>query len=527
MKNHFAVKYIFSIGVALFFFILNTGNARANSFYVSPSGSDIEGNGSLIQPWQSLSYACANVHQPGDVIRLSEGTFNELNQCQLARGVSIEGSDTGKTTLSSEIDDWLIVMHSKSHTDGNQSLSNFTLNGLNRRLKGGIYAIGRSNIKIFNVNFEEIRITGCQIIATEAADKTNPPQFFIRGIEVHNCTFRNCSADFSGWSSGCLQIGHLMEGKIFRIAIHEDTGYGIKYWAGGWFKSVSIFDCGINVPSFDSNWGADIAIELWNLSDDCEIYRNTTNNWISLVYGNRGGGNQSVRAYNNTILFERTDNPKEAFEIGSLSDAEIFSNYAFNAKRGVAIWDVGGGPSNNTIVRNNVFCCASKGDGVLIHDGQNHKVVNNVFDQLSSGLAINARSGVSQTLFANNIVINSDFGVTTMGNGYVIRQLDIDNNVFYNVKKIYIDWGGATASTILRNSKQFPPELLFSGLRPDPYYRPIQPKSNVIDSGTDHGFPFKGVAPDLGAFEYNGEAPPQQNDAPKRPARPTNLRIIR
>lgn len=46
--------------------------------YVSTTGVDAAGNGTLAAPWKTINYACsAAALQPGDVINVKAGVYNE------------------------------------------------------------------------------------------------------------------------------------------------------------------------------------------------------------------------------------------------------------------------------------------------------------------------------------------------------------------------------------------------------------------------------------------------------------------
>ena len=49
------------------------------------------------------------------------------------------------------------------------------------------------------------------------------------------------------------------------------------------------------------------------------------------------------------------------------------------------------------------------------------------------------------------------------------------------------------------------PGLTLSGKKPYPYYAPRLETSFVVDKGVDVGLPFKGAAPDIGAYEFGDE----------------------
>lgn len=499
------VETIFSVSV------FQSVSLASTIYYVDPNGSDIAGNGSKNYPWKTLSHVCSQAQEnQGNIIYLNSGLFIETRSSIVPLGVNIMGKGPDSTIIISTLNDWVIKLESSSITDGNQSLSNFTIDGQNRQLAHGILVKARHNISIKYLNFKEIDNIGLQITSEYQRDDHILPSTYLTGIEVYNCSFTNCAKDFSdyGWSSGCLQIGHLADASIHEITIDEDRGYGIKYCEGGWLKGTKIFNNNITVPSYDPVWGSDIAIEIWHLYDDCEVYNNTTNNWLSFIYGNKGSGARSVNVYGNTIIFERPDNDNEGIEIGhGLSDVEVFNNYLKNPRYGVVMWGEPGQDQSNIVIHHNVFYNHLIGEGVLLEPSNaatysNIKIYNNTFDRLSAGVVINNRGNTQSTEIINNIIMNSEFGVLTMGEASQIQNTIIAYNVFYNVDQIYVELGEHTTNTSFENNLKLNPQLWSNGKRPAPYYRPMDYSSAVVDAGLDVGLPYLGKRPDIGAYEY-------------------------
>lgn len=494
--------------------LVSPGLTSADDYYIHPNGSDITGNGSQVSPWATLSHACSQARKDGDIIHINAGSYTESSRCDLAIGVSILGAGPDKSIINSSYSDWLIRLESDPLVDGKQELASFKIDGQDRALAHGILVTGRHNVKVHDIIFEEIDSVGLSVGSALG---------FLNRIEVYNCNFRNCGKDFEGGSTGCLSISHLDSALIHHIIIQENRGYGIKSADDGWLRGVKLYNCDITVPSYDVTWGADIAIELWNLYDDCEIYNNRSNSWFSFDYGNRGSGAKSVRVHNNIIVFERKDNPKEAFEVGyGLSDVEIYNNYVEQPKIGVAIWGELNMHQSNILIHNNVFFNEHNGDGVFIQSrGATYsdiKVYNNVFDGQNSALAIDIRNRNGQVLnteMKNNIVMNADNVLAALGVGSRIVGTIISYNNLLNVNEIIAKWGVPTTNTIIENNRPTDPGLVESGQRPDPYYRPLSETSSVVDAGTDVGLPFLASGPDIGRYEYGdteGDGIPDQEE---------------
>jgi hypothetical protein len=484
----------------------------AQVYYVDTGGSNTTGDGSISKPWRSLEYAADQVPGGyGHTIHLNAGTFLETNQIIIEPGVNIEGSGKANTIVQRGQGGWFMQLESETVTNGNQTLSNFSVDGLSKQQSYGILVRGRHNVVVHDVDFKDIDTVGLQICAEWGPDEYSGPSTYLQGIEVYNCSFKNCAKDYGSSSEGCMQIGHLEGALIHDITINEDRGYGIKYTQGGWLKGIKVYNCNITVPSYDPAWGSDIAMELWQVYDDCEVYNNVSNNWFSFVRGNKGSGTLALRAHDNVILFERADNPKEAFEVAhGLCDVEIYDNYVRHPSKGVAIWGRAGEVQHNIFVHNNVFYDHSDGDGMVIApsgsgcDYSDIRVYNNVFDGLSSAALLGTSEGgkISGVQIKNNIIINCNRVIATMAEGSTVSNTLVEYNCINNVGSFIEEWGDDSVNSVFRNNIESSPQISGSGNRPYPYYAPSSGTSAIVDAGTNVGLPYAGTAPDIGVYEY-------------------------
>ncbi len=507
----------------LFFAILLMAFSQiyATTFYVSVNGSDSTGDGSTNNPWASLSYACSQVTTSGDVIHINPGNYTDNNQCILAIGVHIEGagSDVVKITSNVSTDNyWYLIASSFPVTDGNHNISGFTLDGNNRTLTHGMQFKGRNNVQIHKMVIQNINRFGLQIYAVDGVTKTTPPSAYISGVEVNNNTIQHCGRLENGenpndWSTSCLSIGGLDYAAIHDNKINEERGGGIIFWEKGWFNGLKLYNNNINVTGTSPIWHSQISIELWNLFNDCEIYNNTSNNWFSLVKGNKGNGSHSVIVYDNRIVFDKPDNPKEGVELGlGLYDAEMRNNYVENGKFGVAIW--GAAPNTNEAwnvsniqIHHNVFYNHHNDYtfGVFINPSPNEtytntQIYNNVFDGVDAGVHIETQSNglVKDTYIKNNIFMNAPNAVVVKG-GSQIQNTEITHN--YYAKDIYFDDGSATVNATVTNNTLAPPNINNSGNKPVPFYEANGVNANIVNAGIDVGLAYSGSAPDIGAYE--------------------------
>ncbi len=512
MKN----KTLFLFAIILMTF----SQIYATTFYVSVNGSDSTGNGTTNNPWASLSYACSQVATSGDTIHINPGNYTDNNQCILAIGVNIEGagSDVVKITSNVSTDNyWYLIASSFPVTDGNHNISGFTLDGDNRTLTHGMQFKGRNNVQIHKMIIQNINRFGLQIYAVDGVTKTTPPSTYISGIEVNNNTIQHCGRLENGenpndWSTSCLSIGGLDYASIHNNKIIEEKGGGIIFWEKGWFKGLKLYNNNINVTGTSPLWGSQIAIELWNLFDDCQIYNNTSNNWFSLVKGNKGNGSYSVIVYDNRIVFDSPNNPKEGVELGlGLYDAEMRNNYIENVKFGVVIW--GAAPNTNEAwnvsniqIHHNVFYNHHNDYtfGVFINPSPNEiytntQIYNNVFDGVDEGIqiAIQANGLVKNTSIKNNIFMNVPNALVTKG-GSQIQNTEIAYNFYTG--DILLE-NTPTSNLTASNNTQTSPNINNSGNRPAPFYEANGINANIVDAGIAVGLAYSGSAPDIGAYE--------------------------
>src|SRR5258706_15152765 len=117
------------LALTLFFFQYSF----ANTYYVSTSGNDATGNGSITNPWKTLMHAVTMVAaNQGHSIQVGAGTFVEAGLVEVPLGVSITGAGIDVTIFKSAssfyyhpadpgygTDKFLISLSAFNPTDGN------------------------------------------------------------------------------------------------------------------------------------------------------------------------------------------------------------------------------------------------------------------------------------------------------------------------------------------------------------------------------------------------------------------------
>lgn len=72
---------------------------QAATYYISPTGNDNTGTGTITNPWRTLFKATSTVVGAGDIIHVLPGTYTETQTSNLRAGVSIEGEGSAGTTI--------------------------------------------------------------------------------------------------------------------------------------------------------------------------------------------------------------------------------------------------------------------------------------------------------------------------------------------------------------------------------------------------------------------------------------------
>ncbi len=113
--------------------VLIAGSVWATDYYVATTGSDVTGDGSAGNPWQTIQHAINNVGS-GDVIHVAAGTYNETLNIVSKNNLTIQGADKATTIVkSSTLLDWNVGSYGSTRktvvrvvTSTNIDISGFT-----------------------------------------------------------------------------------------------------------------------------------------------------------------------------------------------------------------------------------------------------------------------------------------------------------------------------------------------------------------------------------------------------------------
>ncbi|MFH1390113.1 MAG: right-handed parallel beta-helix repeat-containing protein [Candidatus Margulisiibacteriota bacterium] len=244
----------------------------AVGIYVSTSGNDSTGNGSIGNPYRTIQHVLTNVAAPGDIIVLRGGTYNENIDIRVAN-----------ITIRSKNDEWAIIQSPTSDSSINQTVR-FNLDtgwssagGKLHRLEiigGYYYAVkfetmwdwggadrsgvssvtieackihdtGRDCVKV-TPNCDDIRIINCEIYNSGLRDNSNAEGIDnVNGdrMQVADCKIHDIATNglyFKGGATDCIAE---------RNTVHDCGGAGILL---GFDTSPEYFDLTANPGYFEN-----------------------------------------------------------------------------------------------------------------------------------------------------------------------------------------------------------------------------------------------------------------------------------
>lgn len=506
-------------------------------YYVSPQGDDNPDRGTIELPFRTLAYAATRVPaNESDTIMLMEGTFVETEPAVIPTGVHVKGAGQDKTILKSAgvtipeginpgatdfhlLYEGTLIQLVSPHkqvrrnpssasyppANGNQTLSDFSIDGSGKNLKAGVWVENRNDVAMHHVTIKDCQLRGA-VFAPGNKDWYEYPEYYMTGVKIHDCVFKNSGKDLPDQSLGNLNLAQLDGAEIYNVTIDDNEGYGIKFIYDGYFKNVNIHDCTITLNEVDAKWGEDIAIELWNVGPGNKIRNIRCNTWLSVVnhaeiFGDPSGAVQMKIDFIHMKDKDGVSN-KEAIEAAA-PGIEISDSYFENKGFGIAIWDMG---RSDITVRNNVFYNTqlhnnwASGAAVYIDnsrtwDFKNIRVYNNVFDMHPVAVRVKGLM-VKDVYIRNNAFINTATAdVQAEGTNIVATH----NLKFTAGNLPWVMTGVTTESNNITGN----PQYLFTGAADDTYYKPSSASSFAVDKGTDVGLPYAGAAPDIGYSEFD------------------------
>ncbi|MBS1509716.1 MAG: right-handed parallel beta-helix repeat-containing protein [Bacteroidetes bacterium] len=517
--------------------------AFSTVYYISPSGSDATGTGTITNPWKTLYKATFTVTTPGDIIHVTAGTYVETQQCQLSVGVSIEGDGVTSVLKSALTADWteMLGLHSPEGTNGNQHISNLKFDGQSLSTFWGIYIGGRSNVSIHDITMVDFKDRGI-IFGGRNDGNGAPPTIYATGNSFYNNIVDNCGAydlPTGQYGRGCLNIGGQIGMLIYNNTISQTSrpigfnGWPIKGWNEGYLKGCKIYNNILNkIPMSQSAGfnGWNFAIELFNESG-LEIYGNTiTGGSIDLNFQTKDIYPYSVWIHDNVIRQTVVNTWIESgmvLEYGT-DGAIIENNTIDKVGHGIQFNTRSGNTVSNVLIQKNLITNVTMSEGTggfigVFSDGSNNYNINNF------------------TIYNNTLIASGtppwwgvNFGALNVGTA---KNITIKNNIINNILSGWLVQGGNNAmdsvtiqyNDTYNNGNSNNP--VFNGVPPTHYVTSnmihvnplfvsstdfhLQATSPCIDAGTNVGLAFNGANPDLGYAETGVvNIPPTANAGP-------------
>ncbi len=534
----------------LLFFALSIGGvAQATTYFISPFGNDATGNGSSVNPWKTLSKATSTVTSPGDIIFVTAGNYLETQVCNLAVGVSINGTGVTSVIQSTISTQWTAMINASSGsegTNGNQSVSNIKLDGRGIT-EWGLFMSCRSNFIMFNCTIVDFKDRGVFWAGVASTGQTWEPAIYATGNKFYNNTLVNCGGYGAGYGRGELNIGGQDGMLIYNNTFILDrpsgqNGYCIKYVNDGWLRGIKIYNNTFNktpIAAIMGNNDWPFAIEFAHTTGGVEIYNNSfTGAGIDANVQYRRDYAYSMWIHHNTIknispnAFRQAGVILEFSTEGIIIENNTMENLAYGVMftpRSITENAWSGNIRNITIQKNLMLLTQAESGGNFIFfygDGgaqfqynyDSIQIYNNTMmwkpgyeHQWGIGLPFSATGGHIRDIgIKNNIMANATSGSIVQcgpcGPNVIPDRVSIMNNNTYNCGNANQPvWLGATPTNYSYGNN----------VSIVPVYGPdytLLPGSPLIDVGVQVGLPYSGSAPDKGYFEYGLTLPIKLTD---------------
>jgi hypothetical protein len=474
-------------------------------FFVSPTGSDTPGHGTKSRPFQSLTYAAAQISAPGSTIRLAPGNYAVSGTIPIASGVSVIGTGADQTILTGSHDGPLLDLDGGK---GDQTLSGFKIDGREKKLTYGIN-IGRSDVKVHRIAAENTLAAAIHIGGGDV----------LTGIQISECNLKNCAHFDGAQHTGSIWMWNLESCDFFDNTIYETDGYGIKaVGSDGDMRRCKVYrnNIEINLAHEIKGW-APFGIEIWNVAERVLIYENKIKGGISLTgEGRKEGADRTVIMHDNLLDLRGKDSV--GFEIHNNTDAEFYRNVVVhpNGAGGFLVMDSPNGldrpADSNLHIHHNVIIGdpdMSRRDNVghvgiwfyITRTCKDVFIYNNVFYGTTTGVDFTLGK-IENVRVINNIFMGWQ-QVLRFGDG-TASGLVVKNNVFWKDADIMADAKAKIPADaqISGNFVDQNPGLLLKGEELSlEYFAPASKSSFVLGKGIDVGSPVKEKTPNIGPMD--------------------------
>lgn len=421
------MKKIIIIGIILVLIISGLTGVSAikleesnNTFYVSKTGSNIFGDGSLKKPWLTIQYAIDNNKVTnGDTIHVFSGTYKE--NIIVDKSIIVEGDDKNTTVISGDRGDWVVEIKT-NHV----SIKGFTITGGDH----GIHFHKHTNNNfIFDNNIMDQYYYGMQI--HESSDNTiscniikncitgegisiyHSPSNTISGNIIEN---NNVEGIYLDESPGTTIINNLIKNHDVGIACFTCSSNTIS---GNTISSNLLVGL---LLDFSSNYNTIFGNNIKNCQDGqgIDISSSSYNTLQGNIISNAYYGIQLTCGEGNIY-----DNSKENI---------IFDNTIENNNIGIDFWWAGSAGNNNihnNTIKNNRY-------GITSYQSHNNIIIDNLIENKGE-IGIDLWSSNFYTI-SGNTISKYKYGINIHGcTGYTREDLKGNNTFFRNRYNIVID----------------------------------------------------------------------------------------
>jgi len=495
--------------------------AMTPTHYVAINGNDAA-NGDITHPWKTLTYACANATESGNIISIAAGSYTVNNLCSLSPGVSLLGAGKTQTIIQcTNTIDKTINMASATLTAGNQSISGIGFDGVNLTGYSAIVINKRYNVSVHDCDFKNFNFRSISFYNGSGYNNIRPA-VYAQGNEFYNNTITNGGATWATSGSSIYltgQIGFKLYGNTVASTKRGDSPPGIIIKASE-LKALDMHNNTFTIVGNDDEAKWAFAFEVWDIADGSKIYDNTIQGVLDLVNIYKGNSTFGVSVYGNTFGFDAIQSVSKhgIYLEGNFADVEIKTNTFKHLSTPIALYTLSTGSYSNIRIHHNTFnkigftgstyntCIDVAGTGGYTLNG--YYIDNNTFVSGANGantfvgITIPAKGTTSNVYIRNNIIKDFDRVIVSQyapTGGMTIANVFIQNNDLYSN-----GYGDAP------NWIQIVPTSVTStgNITTDPLFVSIsdfhlQPSSPAINTGLDVGLPYNGSAPDIGAFEYS------------------------
>jgi hypothetical protein len=462
--------------ILLSFILCNCLYAQ-KSYFISPSGNNLN-DGSFGKPWQTVNYGLGKIF-PGDTLQILEGTYYEV-----VNGFARSGLENALITVKNFNNDRVIINGSGKWT-------------------------------VFDFN-------GRSYYHFKGLEMTNAVWAGFCGTNYHHCIISDCTIHGIGPSTGTA-VGIYVSptsgvadsstyNVIERNSIYDCYGEGIYVGKDAYGLPPNGSSCNHNIIRYNEVYRCVEGIELKSGSKYNQVIGNKVHD------GNGGQYSAGIIAYEHTLI--------DSNQIHNNSNDGMFIQGNFNRI------------TRNAIYRNGHYGILVSGDQSSWNNykdsGDDNFFANNtVVSNTSWGVYLwaNASYDSRNTVLKNNLLIDNG-GYQLVVLPYASAGLVLDSNDWFSKSGSMVSYRGQEFSTRTEldqaygsNSNSLTVDPLFSGVDADDYS--LQNTSPIIDRGASAGLPYRGVSPDLGAFEYMPVYFPMNNgpEVAPRPVLYANLSL--